>query len=234
MEGSDDTTLGESVKVDTDNDIESAAVSLYGACLFTPASRLRAAATMQWARNDLEMTMPTELNLDDKLSADVDTFRLLVRAQYEHDFSFLDDKLTLTPFAGVAYTRLETDGYTSKFGSKTAFHTQRATQDIYSLTAGLKGSVSFRLGEDSYLTTRTEIFVLQNFGDTEVTNRVRGEGLVSQDTVHPEVIAKTAFGGGLGAELKVSDSTFFSLDYSYYGSSQNDNHALTGNVTYRF
>ena len=68
----------------------------------------------------------------------------------------------------------------------------------------------------------------------EVENRERGEGLTSTDTVHPEVIAETGYGGGLGVELKVSDSTSFALDYGYYGSSQNGTHSLTGNVTYRF
>ena len=189
---------------------------------------------MQWARNELKMRLPSELGIDDSLTADVDTLSLQVRAQYEHDFSFLEDRLTLTPFAGAAYTLLETEGYTSKLGSKQAFHTERAEQHLYSLTAGLKGSVNVELSGNTRLTPRAELFVMQNFGDVEAENRVRGEGLTSTDTVHPEEIAETAYGGGLGVELKVSDSTSFALDYGYYGSSQNDSHSLTGNVTYRF
>ena len=69
---------------------------------------------MQWARNELKMRLPSELGIDDSLTADVDTLSLQVRAQYEHDFSFLEDRLTLTPFAGAAYTLLETEGYNLK------------------------------------------------------------------------------------------------------------------------
>ncbi len=72
--------------------------------------------------------------------------------------------------------------------------TKEANQHIYSITAGLKASGRVALDEGVFLSPRAELFVLQNFGDTEVTNKVRGEGLTSTDTVHPEVIGETTYG----------------------------------------
>lgn len=234
MEGDADTDLGSVYQVSTSNDIESFAVTLFGSYHFSPQDRIVAETAFQWANNDLEMSFPAESLLDDKLTADVDTTALQANVSYEHDFMFMDGALRLTPFGGVGYTRLHTEGYTSKLGSMRAFDTESADQDIYSVFAGFKAEGNIAAADEVWFRPRAELMVKPNFGDTEVTNRVQGYGLYSKDTVRPEVIGEFTYGASAGVELQVKDYLSFAVDYSYIGSSQSENHAVTGNVTFIF
>ena len=111
---------------------------------------------------------------------------------------------------------------------------ESADQDIYSVFAGFKAEGNIAAADEVWFRPRAELMVKPNFGDTEMTNRVQGYGLYSKDTVRPEVIGEFTYGASAGVELQVKDYLSFAVDYNYIGSSQSENHAVTGNVTFIF
>ena len=152
--------------------------------------------------------------------------------RYEHSFPILP-QLSVTPFAGVQYTYLTTEGYTSKLGRKNAWHTERADQHVFSIPVGLRFSGLLE-NKGTQFHPVFSAYVQPNFGDTEVENVVRGEGLASVDTVRPEVIGEWSYGATLGLAIDLSERFTFGVDYSFHGSNQSRNNALKASMQYAF
>ena len=232
MTGSSDTNLGIANQVRTENDIESYSFSLYTRYDLSGRDRIKADLGVQRGRNDLEMKFPWQSGIADSLKADVDTTAVQANVRYEHSFP-LSKQISVTPFAGLQYTYLSTEGYTSKLGGKSAWHTEKAEQHVYSIPFGvsLDGAFSY---EGIGVRPQIGVYAQPNFGDTEVENVVRGQGLAAVDRVTPEVIGDWSYGVWLGATVELDDRWLFAVDYNFHGSNESRNNAIKASLMYAF
>lgn len=132
MGGTAETTLGKTYSLDVNNDVYGIAGSVYAQYDFAPSWRVRGDVAYQYTNNDVEMIFPALYNISDKLTAEVGTNAVQALVAVEKDMN-LSDTIVLTPYLGVKYTYLRTDGYTSKLGAKDAFTTDAADQHIVSV-----------------------------------------------------------------------------------------------------
>ena len=232
MGGDSTTNLGLTNQVSTTNEVDGYAVSLYSSYALTENDRIVGDIGVQWAQNRLNMAFPQQSGITDSLKANVDTTSVQFNLRYEHSFPILP-QLSVTPFAGVQYTYLTTEGYTSKLGGKNAWHTERADQHVFSIPVGLRFSGLLE-NKGTQFHPVFSAYVQPNFGDTEVENVVRGEGLASVDTVRPEVIGEWSYGATLGLAIDLSERFTFGVDYSFHGSNQSRNNALKASMQYAF
>lgn len=232
MDGSSETNLGMSEQTSTTNEVQGAAATFYGDYRFSDALRLKFDVGYQWGMNDLTMSFPTAMGIGEALKADVDTHTVQGNVTLEYGID-LAAGVSLVPFAGVGYTYLVTEGYTSTLGNKAAFRTESSRQQIVSVPVGVK--LEGRLvNESTVFKPRLVAYVQPNFGDTEADNEVRGAGLTTVDRVNPEVIGEWSYGVSCGLAMELSDRVTLGFDYGFNGSNQSRNHSLTGSLRYAF
>lgn len=186
----------------------------------------------QWGMNDLTMRFPTAIGLADALTADVDTHTVQGGVTFEYGFD-VTSGLRLSPFAGVGYTYLVTEDYSSKIGAKAAFHTARSEQQIVSVPVGVKLE-GYLVNASTVFKPRLVAYVQPNFGDTEAVNVVTGESLTLVDRVNPEVIGEWSYGVSCGLSMELTDRVALGFDYGFNGSNQSRNHSITGSLRYAF
>lgn len=232
MNGTSETDLGIASQVNTDNDIDSYAFSLYSRYELNDRSRIKADLGVQRASNDIKMLMPAQSLITDALKADVDTTAVQLNARYEYSFP-VTENVVLTPFAGVQLTYLQTEGYTSKLGALAAWHTDKAEQYIYSVPVGVTLDAKL-VNKDAVIRPQVSVYVQPNFGDTDVENVVTGYGLSSVDRVTPEVIGDWSYGAAVGATFEFTDRFHFSVDYNFHGSNESRNNSLKASMQYAF
>lgn len=232
MNGTSETDLGIANQVNTDNDIDSYAFSLYSRYELNDRSRIKADLGVQRASNDITMLMPAQSLITDALKADVDTTAVQLNARYEYSFP-VTENVVLTPFAGVQLTYLQTEGYTSMLGALPAWHTDKAEQYIYSVPVGVTLDAKL-VNKDAVIRPQVSVYVQPNFGDTDVENVVTGYGLSSVDRVTPEVIGDWSYGAAVGATFEFTDRFHFSVDYNFHGSNESRNNSLKASMQYAF
>ena len=232
MDGSSETNLGMSEQTTTTNEVQGAAATFYGDYRFNDALRLKFDVGYQWGMNDLTMRFPMAMGIGEALKADVDTHTVQGNVTLEYGID-LAGGVSLVPFAGVGYTYLVTEGYTSTLGNKAAFRTESSKQQIVSVPVGVKLE-GHLVNESTVFKPRLVAYVQPNFGDTEADNEVRGAGLTTVDRVNPEVIGEWSYGVSCGLAMELSDRVTFGFDYGFNGSNQSRNHSLTGSLRYAF
>ena len=232
MDGSSETNLGMSEQTSTTNEVQGAAATFYGDYRFNDALRLKFDMGYQWGMNDLTMSFPTAMGIGEALKADVDTHTVQGNVTLEYGID-LAGGVSLVPFAGVGYTYLVTEGYTSTLGNKAAFRTESSKQQIVSVPVGVKLEGNL-VNESTVFKPRLVAYVQPNFGDTEADNEVRGAGLTTVDRVNPEVIGEWSYGVSCGLAMELSDRVTLGFDYGFNGSNQSRNHSLTGSLRYAF
>lgn len=158
MAGTAETTLGKTYALDISNDVYSLAGSVYAQYDVAPGWRVRGDVAYQYTNNDAEMSFPALYNISDKFTADVGTNAVQALVAVEKDVN-LSDTVVLTPYLGVKYTYLRTDGYTSKLGAKDAFTTDAADQHIVSVPVGVKVSKEIELKNGKKVTPRAGVYV---------------------------------------------------------------------------
>lgn len=232
MSGDSKTSLGIADQVNTNNDVKSYSVSVYSNYDLSDRARIKADLGLQRGQNDLKMTFPFVSGITDELTADVDTTAMQLNAHYEYDFA-VTPNVTVTPFAGVGYTYLTTESYTSKLGGLRAWHTEKAEQHIFSVPVGVKMDAKLT-NKNAVIRPQVSVYAQPNFGDTEVENVVRGYGLSSVDHVTPEVIGEWSYGAMVGVTFEFTNNLNASVDYNFHGSNQSRNNSLKASVQYAF
>lgn len=232
VSGDSKTNLGIADQVNTNNDVKSYSMSVYSNYDLSDHARIKADLGLQRSQNDLKMTFPFVSGITDELTADVDTTAVQLNARYEYDFA-VTPNVTVTPFAGVGYTYLATEGYTSNLGGLQAWHTEKAEQHIFSVPVGMKMDAKLT-NKNAVIRPQVNVYAQPNFGDTEVENVVRGYGLSSVDHVTPEVIGEWSYGASVGVTFEFTNNLNTSVEYNFHGSNQSRNNSLKASVQYAF
>lgn len=232
VSGDSKTNLGIADQVNTNNDVKSYSMSVYSNYDLSDHARIKADLGLQRSQNDLKMTFPFVSGITDELTADVDTTAVQLNARYEYDFA-VTPNVTVTPFAGVGYTYLATEGYTSNLGGLQAWHTEKAEQHIFSVPVGVKMDAKLT-NKNAVIRPQVNVYAQPNFGDTEVENVVRGYGLSSVDHVTPEVIGEWSYGASVGVTFEFTNNLNTSVEYNFHGSNQSRNNSLKASVQYAF
>ena len=121
---------------------DNASLGLYGGRTFGPVD-LRFGAAYTWHRISTERDVDAG-SLDDRNEADYDarTAQLFGEASYAIETAFG----RLSPFAGLAYVHLSTDGF-DESGGATALSANASSYDTTYGTLGLRGEAPLALGE---------------------------------------------------------------------------------------
>ncbi|MFC2255122.1 autotransporter domain-containing protein [Labrys portucalensis] len=138
----------------------------------------------------------------------------------------------LEPFAGAAYTRLKTSGFTET-GGITALSSHGDTTELTTTTLGLRASRSFALGETTTLTARAMAGWQHAFGDTTPTASLAfagGSFFSTQGLSVAEDIALIE----AGFDVNLGKATSLGISYNGQFASKAHDNAVKADLTVRF
>lgn len=203
-------------------------VALYTATRFAGFD-LRLAGSYTW--HDISTTRTTSLpGLAQSLSADQNgtTGQLFGELAYGMNFS----GLSFAPYAGLAYVRLDLNGFTET-GGVTALTSSGLTQDNVLTTLGFHAAKSFAVGQAS-LTTRLGLAWQHAFGDVqpELTESfITGS---APFTVYGVPLARDAALVEAGLDWNVTANAVLSVAYSGQLASDAQDNAVQGRLSVSF
>ncbi|WP_370675918.1 autotransporter domain-containing protein [Pleomorphomonas sp. PLEO] len=164
------------------------------------------------------------------LTAEYDA--MTAQAFGEVDYRIKLDRLDLSPFAGLAYVHLKTDGFSEDGGSVAALSSDDQSWNNSFSTVGLRASVPIQLDAvEGHV--RGMIGWQHAFGDTATEKQLTFKsGADFTSTGVP--IAKDALGLNFGMDLALTKQTLLSADYSGQFADNEQSHAVKVNFKVEF
>ncbi|OLP58298.1 hypothetical protein BJF93_06710 [Xaviernesmea oryzae] len=164
------------------------------------------------------------------LTADYDA--VTAQAYGEIDYRIKLERVTLSPFAGLAYVHLKTDGFSEDGGSVAALSADGQSIDNSFSTLGLRASAPVALD-----TMEGQVHGMigwqHAFADPATEKQLTfTSGADFTSTGVP--IAKNALGLNLGMDLALSQQTQLSANYSGQIASKEQSHAVKVNLQVKF
>lgn len=154
--------------------------------------------------------------------ADYDGGLVQIFAEGSHTFE-INEKIGLTPYAGLAYQRVRTDSFTETSntvaGFSSALHQNGSSEDIVTSTLGIRGQVSVGPASSLY----ADLGWKHTFGDKEpesMLNFIGGSRFVTRGA---EINSNAAV-IGLGANIEIKPNMRLSFGYEGAFGNQSRDH----------
>lgn len=204
-------------------------LALYAATRFAGFD-LKLAGSYTW--HDISTSRTTALPglLAQSLSADQNgtTGQLFGEAAYDMNLS----GVTLAPYAGLAYVRLNLDSFTET-GGVTALTSSGLTQDNVLTALGLRTAKTFALGQAS-LTARAALAWQHAFGDVEPTLTQSFALGSAPFTIYGVPIARDAALVEAGIDWNLTANAVLAVAYSGQLASDSQDNAVQGRLSVSF
>ncbi|MEX2409729.1 MAG: autotransporter outer membrane beta-barrel domain-containing protein, partial [Rhodovibrionaceae bacterium] len=206
-------------------DYEGFQVALYGS--FDPGPfYLDAMASYGWYDNDSRrQTFVPDLRA--KGSYDSEVFS--VHAETGYAFELMP--ATITPFAGVRYTRAETDSFTESGAGGFNLDVDKSTAESFTTTLGVDLSAEFQAGAETWITPQLRLGWEHEFEDNYQTVGASFAGVpASAFTVIGSEVASDSAIVGAGVSVNIGHTWELFLDYDGKLNQDVQQHAVSGGV----
>ncbi len=149
----------------------------------------------------------TALNAVAKGSTNADVFSLYAEAGYQYD---IDNKLSVCPFAGAAYTYYDQDAYSESGAGGANLSYDSLDEDSFVTSLGIEGTYAMR--DD--LDLRASATWLHEFCDNQVVSKAAFAGSTPFETKGLEPDDDSAV-LGIGLDGQIADNMTLSVDFNY-------------------
>ncbi|HEV2564924.1 MAG TPA: autotransporter outer membrane beta-barrel domain-containing protein, partial [Microvirga sp.] len=201
--------------------------ALYGSSSWG-ALNLRLGASYAWHDFDVSRTIRFP-GFADSTHASYDGWTAQAFAELGYRFDL--GRVALEPFAGASVLRLHTDAFQEE-GGAAALTGYAQDQDLATTTLGLRAEA--RLRQDLPLTLHGLLGWRHAYGDVEPQMLLAFAGGASAFTVAGVPIDRDALVAEAGLDWQASDALSLGVSYSGQISERAQDHALKGNLTWRF
>ncbi len=223
---------GNGVASGVSNDFDYYSFGVYGGYTMGALSVL---ADLSYTSVDNDFDATTGLTTYDKLegSADSDALSLGVTAQYAFDTG----SVTVTPHAGLRFTRLSLDDYGVQSGGVEVAGMSSDNLNVFSIPVGVTFASEFNAGAWS-VQPALDLTLTGNFGDTDLdadscwSGTDNGYDDLSYG-VSTEFLDDFTYGATLGVAAKTGNFSL-GLGVNYTGSSNTDEYGVTANARFVF
>ena len=223
---------GNGVASGVSNDFDYYGFGVYGG--YTMGA-LSVVADVTYTAVDNDFDSSTGLTNYSKLegSADSDALSIGVTGQYE----FATQSMTVTPHAGLRFTKVSMDDYTVKAGGTNIADFSADDMNVFSIPVGVTFASEFTSGEWS-VQPSLDVTLTANAGDTDLDGDSRwlgtdnGFGEMTYG-VSTEVLDDFTYGATLGIAAKTGGFSL-GLGVNYTGSSNTDEFGVNANARFVF
>ena len=191
---------------------------------------LSVVADVTYTAVDNDFDASTGLTTYSKLegSAYSDALSIGVTGQYE----FVTQSMTVTPHAGLRFSRIDLDDYTVD-GADVIADYDADSMNIFSIPVGVTFAKEFT-GDAWTVKPSLDLTLTGNFGDDETDGTVHWAGVENLSTnVSSEVIDNFTYGATLGVAAKTGNFSL-GLGVNYTGSSNVDEFGVNANARFVF
>ncbi len=213
----------------TTNDFDSLGVSLYGAMTINDFI-ISADMGYTAVNNDVEYEVPSSMQMSN-LKADVDSQVFTVGLTGEYTFE--TESVDITPHAGVRYTNVSTENYSTTSAGGVVNNVKSDNQGVFSIPVGVTFSKDIVTENGWAITPKADVGVVASFGDTHVNSTTSIPTVAGLSSLEMRNVDNFAFSGGVGVEV-AKDNLSFGLNYNLKASEHETSHGVNVGFTYKF
>ena len=182
--------------------------------------------------NDIDQSLPSSLQMGNKLRADVSSHQWSVGMRGEYRIRF-ENGIDLLPHAGLRYDRLVASGFRTEADAGSMFSTKKDTMNIYSLPVGAGVQGAFRNRNGWTFRPQADLSAIFATGDIRDRTEVMAEGLKAADSIRTRIVDRTSIMAGVGFDMQKENKSF-GLHYEAMYSSRQMWQGLMAKMVYAF
>lgn len=182
--------------------------------------------------NDIDQSLPSSLQMGNKLRADVSSHQWSVGMRGEYRIRF-ENGIDLLPHAGLRYDRLVASGFRTEADAGSVFSTKKDTMNIYSLPVGAGVQGAFRNRNGWTFRPQADLSAIFATGDIRDRTEVMAEGLKAADSIRTRIVDRTSIMAGVGFDMQKENKSF-GLHYEAMYSSRQMWQGLMAKIVYAF
>lgn len=214
----------------SDADIDSIHAMVYGR---TSVGAVDIRGGVSYSKLDVEAKRNVNVgNIVSRNEADYNGDLIQVFAEGSHTIA-VNDKLDVTPYAGLAYQNIRTDSFTETArdpaGNASRLHQNGSKEDVVTSTVGVRGQVNINRTSSIY----ADLGWQHTFGDKTPEARLNFAG-GNQFTTRGAKINSNAAVIGVGANIEVKPNMNLSFGYEGAFGNESRNHAGTVRLEFSF
>ncbi|MRS17019.1 hypothetical protein GJV06_19245 [Enterobacteriaceae bacterium RIT691] len=158
----------------------------------------------------------------------------LLTAGITGEYLFSTDVMDITPYVGVRYNQLTTDGFATKNSAgEKVFSTETERQNLWQFPVGVRLNKTFTLSSGWTISPQADLAVVPVTGDTDSTSRVSAYGVNASDVIVTPVFDSTAFDGQVGVKAQQRNITW-GLNYRVAASEHMTDQGVVASFKYAF
>lgn len=212
----------------TKNDYDTYGLSLYGGWNNENANLI---VDIGYLKGDHELKQSVPATLGGTLHADVDT--RVWTAGLKGEYRFRTQALDVTPYIGLRYLNVKTEGFDTRNNSGTVFHTSGDTQNLWQIPIGVTFSRDYVAENGWTVKPKFDISIVPTAGDKNASTRVSVPGVATSDIASTEVMDSVSWNSSLGLDVQ-KGHTSFGLRIGYQKSDTEKSRSAMLNVGHQF
>lgn len=167
--------------------------------------KLMADISYSHTRNEIKQDLPSSMRMGEiKGNTNTDILSIGLRSEYKFNTQYVD----ITPYLGVKYSYLNTDGFSINSEGQKLFSNGKNHQQLVSIPVGVNFSRTFVQSYGIKITPYAGLGYIGNIGDTWAHNKVALQGMEALFSSDSRIVDRSVFEGRIGVDLQHKNSQY--------------------------